>query len=200
MKQKLNIKKIIEFKTSFWKRLAEKIKKWIWADMLGGKVQAYFGTGYQYSEAYAKYKKNNMRRFTKGEGKTFSDKEGYFFGKTYFQNKKAGFSKKTGYGTGKRLKGYEGAPIASNHTSSVNMLLTGGTIKGLAYSNSNKVGMVMAYKQKDAMKIIGNEEQGRDIRTLNNNNMNKVRSEFLKGLDENIREWAKKKLTITVGK
>ena len=66
-KDKLNIKKVIVFNKPFWKKLAVLIKKWIWKDMKSGKAQEYTGTGYQYTKQYARYKANNMRRFTDGK-------------------------------------------------------------------------------------------------------------------------------------
>jgi len=198
--KKLNLHKVIEFKPTYWRKVAVFIRKWIKADMLLGKCQEYFGMGYQYTKQYAKYKANNMRRFTTGAGKVFTNKSGDFFGTTYFQNKKAGVSKKKGYGTGKRLKAYEGKPIKSTHVSSVNMFVTGETIDGLAYTSSTPTNMRMEYKQKDADKVLGNEEHGRSIRTLNEKNMVKLKNEFEKQINKQVKNWAKKPIYLSVGK
>ena len=178
---KLNIKQIIVFKTPFWKKLAQSIKKWILKDMLSGTVQRYTtAKAKTYSKQYKTYKTNDMRRFS--------------------DNKRLGSPRTLKSGITKNYKnnGLQGKSVTQSQTP--NMYLTGETINGLDYQNSNNTQMIMSYKPKDAMKILGNEEYGRDIRTLNEANMQKLQKAFLDGLDKNIREWAKKKVVITVGK
>ena len=149
--------------------------------MLSGTVQAYTtAKAKTYNKQYQKYKTNDMRRFSDG--------------------KRLGSPRTLKNGVTKQYKnnGLQGKPVTKSSTP--NMYLTGETINGLDYQSSNNNSMIMSYKQKDAMKIIGNEEYGRDIRTLNEKNMQKVQKQFLDGLDKNIREWARKKVVITVGK
>ena len=50
------------------------------------------------------------------------------------------------------------------------MILTGQTIKGLQYDSNTEDSLTMKYRAKDADKILGNEDFGRDIRTLNEYN------------------------------
>lgn len=174
--------------------------------MVAGRVQEY-GTqerptkngAKKYSTQYAQYKSNNFKRFTKGEGKIFSDKEGYFFGKTYFKNKKAGISKK-GFSTGNRLKQYAGKSIRSNHASSVNMMVTGQTIEGLHLEQILENGIIMSYEKADEMKIRGNAERGRFINTLSPKNRERVLEMYSEALDESLRNWAKEKIVIKIGK
>lgn len=178
MAEKLNITKVLEFKRSWWKKLAQYIKKWIWDDMLQGKLQA--TRNKPYHPKYAKYKANEMRRFSDG--------------------KRLGSPRILKDGTTKNYKYNVLKGIHTNTSTTPNMLLTGETIKGLEYKNSNQRAMVMSYKDKDADKIIGNEVYGRDIRTLNDKNMNKLKKQFEIDIDQNLKQWASKKITITIGK
>lgn len=180
-KDKLNISEVLEFKVPFWKQLAQSIKKWIWADMLKGEVQSYIGgRAKYYSAQYKKYKTNEMKRFTDG--------------------KRLGSPRQLKDGTVKNYKNNALIGKNTNTSSTPNMLLTGETIKGLDYLSSDSRNMIMSYKEKDAGKIKGNEDLGRDIRTLNEANMTKLKAAFEKEIDKNIRNWCKKTLIITVGK
>lgn len=178
-KQNLNIHQVIDFKPSFWKKLAVFIKKWIKQDVLAGEVQKAWGNGLRYSSQYLKYKLNEMRRFT--------------------DNKKLGSPRTLKSGELKTYKNNNLQGKNTNTSSKPNMFLTGETINGLDYTSSTKNSMKMSYKQKDADKILGNEKRGRSIRTLNDKNMNKTRKKIEDQLDKNIRNWARKKITITVG-
>lgn len=66
----LNLSKsrVLILKRQTWQQLGVMIKKWIWNDMRNGQVQEYEGSrAMQYSQDYAKYKRNNFRRFTDGK-------------------------------------------------------------------------------------------------------------------------------------
>jgi hypothetical protein len=60
--------------------------------------------------------------------------------------------------------------------------------------------MRMSYKEKDAGKILGNEALGRNVRTLNEQNMTKLKLQFEEEIETNIKHWVGKPLILTVGK
>ena len=115
----------------------------------------------------------------------------------YKEYKRLWMAKKTG---GTKIKPYVGVSVRSNKTRSVNMLLTGQLIDGLEYHSSDKTSLTMSYKKKDENKIKGNEDLGRDIRTLNEVNIKKVKKQIVKYFDANIRKHIKKNITIGIGK
>lgn len=195
---KLNLDKLTKLTKDIWLRIGQKISIWIYEDAQRGKFQNDAPSQSYRSESYKRYKANNMRRFTVGEGQTFSDKEGYYFGKTYFRNKKAGFSKKKGFGTGERLKGYKGVSIESGETSFVNLILTGQMFRGLKPISSDEMSVTMSYAQKDAGKVLGAKRFGRIITSLNKSNIEKVKEELVKEYDKHIKEGLPKKVTIIV--
>lgn len=63
---KINIDKIFTQMSKHWKRIGGLAIKWIREDARSGKFQNN-GSGYRYSKQYAKYKENDMRRFTDGK-------------------------------------------------------------------------------------------------------------------------------------
>lgn len=192
--------KIVRFTPQFWLKLGGLVPKWVKDDALKGIMQNN-GHDYHYrSKEYMKYKANNMRRFTKGEGKTFSDKEGFFFGKTFFDNKKAKTGKKTGFTTGDRLKAYKGISIESTDVSKVNMTLTGRTINSLHPKTSDDVSVTMAFAPAYGGIVLGNKQRGYDITGLNNENLKKVRNLILQQLDNNAKKELGKKIVINIGK
>lgn len=192
--------KIVRFTPKFWLKIGGLVPQWVKADALLGKMQNN-GHDYHYkSKDYMRYKANNMKRLTKGEGKTFSDKEGYFFGKTYFQNKKAKISKKTGFTTGDRLKAYKGISIESADVSKVNMTLTGRTINSLHPKTSDDVSVTMAFAPAYGSIVLGNKQRGYDVTGLNKENLQKVRNLILQQLDNNAKKELGKKIIINIGK
>lgn len=192
--------KIVRFTPQFWLKLGGLVPKWVKDDALKGLMQNN-GHDYHYrSKEYMRYKANNMRRFTKGEGKTFSDKEGFFFGKTFFNNKKAKTSKKTGFTTGDRLKAYKGISIESTDISKVNMTLTGRTINSLHPKTSDDVSVTMAFSPAYGGIVLGNKQRGYDVTGLNNENLKKVRNLILQQLDNNAKKELGKKIVINIGK
>ena len=192
--------KIARFTPKFWLKIGGLVPQWVKADALDGVMQNEV-YNYRYkSKDYIRYKANQMRRFTKGEGKTFSDKEGYFFGKTYFQNKKAKLSKKTGFTTGDRLKAYKGISIESTDVSKVNMTLTGRTINSLHPKTSDDVSVTMAFAPAYGGIVLGNKQRGYDVTGLNNRNKTKVRELILQQLDDNAKKEIKGKIVINIGK
>jgi len=171
---KTNWKKIFTFDTKFSKQLAVKLRKWIKLDMIAGKLQ---GKQDQYrSKQYIKYKNNFMNRFTTRE---------------------IGGVVKT---KGTKLKAYQGVSVRSNITSSVNMYLTGQLIDGHRYEGNTKTAVTLTYNPKDEDKITGNEKLGRDVRTLNKINRDKVKTQIIKQFDKNIQKGLKKNIVINVGK
>jgi len=204
---KLNSKNIFKINKRHWKLIATEIKDMIRADMIAGRVQEY-GTqerptkngAKKYSTQYAQYKSNNFKRFTKDK---FTKTDiGYGFNeklKTISGRKRAGISNK-GFSTGNRLKQYAGKSIRSNHASSVNMMVTGQTIEGLHLEQILENGIIMSYEKADEMKIRGNAERGRFINTLSPKNRERVLEMYSEALDESLRNWAKEKIVIKIGK
>lgn len=191
--------KIVRFTPKFWLKVGQLIPAWVYADCKIGLMQNN-GKNYHYkSEQYKKYKANGMRRFTKGAGKMFSDKEGYSYGKTYFNNPKAGKSKKTGFTTGGRLSSLKGISIDSTNTSFVDMILTGRTVKSLKPKTSDEISVTMAYPPDKAGIVLGNKRRGYNIIGLNNQNIKKVRQLIVKQLDDNQKAMLGKKMVITIG-
>lgn len=178
--------------SKFWKELGGKIPFWVKEDALKGLMQDNKQNLRYKSETYKKYKANDMRRFTRGEGKTFSDKEGYFYGKTYFTNKKAGFSKSKGFGTGQRLKEYKGQPIESRDTQFVNLTLTGKMINSLKPKNSGEDWVIMAFSPDQAGKVIGNKRYGYNVVGLNDKNKLKVKAAMITEMKKRQLELPKK--------
>ena len=100
---------------------------------------------------------------------------------------------------GTKIKSYEGVSVRSNRTESVNMLLTGQLIDGLEYDSNTKTTITVTYQDKDRGKIKGNENMGRDVRTLNKGNVGRVKQEIVKKFNQGITKHLKKNITINVG-
>lgn len=194
-----DIEKTLRFDEQFWKELSIYIKKWIKEDMRNGECQLYTGNvGYK-SRSYMKYKANYMKRFTNrvssniaGSSKGFRRVDITAKNIKYFQKNKPAI--------GQNLKAYAGRSIKSNWTASVNMMLTGDTIEGLEYEAFTPKSLTMRYKDKDAYKIIGNEQLGRFITTLNEKNQARVIKKLEQQLDKNIRKFYQGKIKLEVGR
>lgn len=193
-----NIAGLLKLSQTFWRSVGQRIVQEIRKDTSQGLFQNDAQNLRYMSKQYMKYKANEMRRFTKGEGKVWSDKEGFAFGRTYFQNKKAkkwkivrgehGGTRKMLVHQGRRISGYEAGGIDSTNTSFVDMTLTGKLGKGLKVKEpiDNGRGIWVGYDPKDAGKILGNERYGRYVRGLNTKNQQIVKQMLLE-------EYAKKK-------
>lgn len=103
---------------------------------------------------------------------------------------------------GKRLKSYVGVSIRSANIGDVNMYLTGQTIDGLHTHSIQKDGATLSYASKDANKVLGNENLGSDIRTLNDKNQKTVQSWLEKEHDKLIKNFYKTpiEINISIGK
>lgn len=186
-------KKSLQLGGNFWKRLGQKVAQWIREDAKKGIFQTPNGQSSKptYNETYAKYKANDMRRFTTGEAtKTYTDKKGNERG-LFFDNKKTktAIQRKTDstFGTGKRLKSYYGQSIESRQTGFVDMTLTGQTLKGLHVKSSDENSVTLAYNSKDAGKIIGNQEKyDRALVGMNDKNIEKARQEVISEMRKKI--------------
>ena len=189
---------MVELAPKFWRELGGKIAKWVRSDFEAGLFQNNMQGDHYRSRQYMKYKANDMRRFTVGEGQTFSDKEGYFFGETHFRSKKAGYSKKKQMGTGKRLKAYYGRTIASRETGFVNMILTGRLMKGLKPRKWDNYSVTMGYESVDAGKILGGQKYSREVMGLNTENRDLVKQEIIKEFDRNQIEWGNEPINIYI--
>lgn len=168
----LDMKQILTIRKSFWNKLGEYIKNWITEDSDNGILQS--GVYHYVSKQYVKYKSNYMNKFGRGEKNV---------------------------GKGKKLKSVKGQSVVSNRTSSVDMKLTGRTLKGLHVAGTTDDSVTMSYRSKDSDKIAGNEEKyNRVIAGLNEKNIKKALDEYSKELDKNIAAWAKKDILIYVGR
>lgn len=191
--------------STFWKELGTYIAKWVREDMSKGVFQNGKSNLRYLSRQYVNYKRNDMRRFTVGKAlkRTYVfDIAGDVRNKDlYFWNKKAGFSKKKGFGTGKRLKAYYGKSISSNETSFVNMELTGKLKKGLRPKKADKFSVTMGFDESDRGKIIGNQRYGRELIGLNDQNIYRVKLRIIRKLGLDLaRAFANKKIEIKIGR
>ena len=168
----LDMKEILKIKKDFWQRLGVKVKQWITEDADNGILQN--GTFHYVSEQYKKYKANYMNKFGTG---------------------------KKNAGAGKKLKSVKGQSVVSNRTSSVDMKLTGRTLKGLKPIATTGDSVTMAFNPIDSDKIIGNEEKyNRVIAGLSEKNTKKALDMFSSEIDKNLAVWSKKEIKIYVGR
>jgi hypothetical protein len=186
-----NLQNLIKIPKAYWLQIGELVSGWVQKDARAGIMQDNT-QGHQYSTEYAKRKATGMYRTTTGEGKTFSDKEGYFFGKTHFQNKKA-------KGQGERLKGYWKALPTSRDVSKVTMELTGLTLNGLHPKDETEISVTMAFPPASTKLLLGNKARGYDIIGLNTKNRDRVKAKIIQQLDENLRKQIGKKIVINIG-
>lgn len=170
--------KMLKLTSSFWRKQSEYIKKWIWADMRAGILQTAQKHHTYLSDEYKRLKANWMNPQKTGQKELFKKQSG-----------------KVSY----KGTSYKGGSIVSNRTNTVDMMLTGQTIQGLHFVNSNALGGVMSYDAKDAGKIEGNRKYGREIATLREENRQKLIKNVSAALDVNIRQWAKEKVYINYG-
>ena len=103
----------------------------------------------------------------------------------------------------RKVKPYDGVAIKSRKTGTINMMLTGQLFRGLFPSGIIRTrkyvtGVIMAYKNKDAGKIEGNEDRGVNVRTLNEKNIKKAQKEIMRMLDKPIKEYVNEKIIIKV--
>ena len=124
------------------------------------------------------------------------EKQDHYRSREYMERKKNYFKKKDG---NNRLQ-LKGRSVVSNHTSSVNMLLTGELIEGLHFERMiGNTGAVYAFDDKDKNKILGNKyPYGRIMNTLNEANAKKFISHIENVLEENILKIVKDKLVINI--
>lgn len=190
---------IIKLPVSLMKTLAQKTKQAIKADALQGIFQNDVSNS-PLSKQYAKYKANYMQRRTEGKGETFSDKEGYFFGTTFFRNRKAKYTEKKPSGTGKRLAAYKGVSIKSNESRFSNMYLTGQTLDSLSPEKITEYGFILAFNPRDAGKIIGNRrKRNRDLVDIREKNLEYLQTEIEKELGRNIDKFTSENISINIG-
>ena len=175
----INPQEIFDIKKSFWLRMGEKVRDWIIKDSDNGLLQS--GVHHYRSKQYMKYKKNYMKTFTT---------------RTYKKGKMSGRTKTIGT----NLESVKGQSVVSNMTSAVNMKLTGRTLQGLHAESATDNSVTMAFRPKDADKIIGNEELGRVIAGLSEKNIQKALDYYSKELDNNIHKWSRKEIKIYVGR
>jgi len=159
----LSIKSILHFTQNFWKGIGNQEALMITDDSINGIMQDGMRDLQYISEQYKKYKANGMRAFGRGKKKAVA---------------------------GKRLNDYQGVSIINTDISKVNMQLTGQTLKGLTNNikpHDDGMGVTISYDLKDADKIFGNQDRGRNIVGLRKENQDMIYQEILKSVDENIR-------------
>lgn len=193
----LNLAEILKIPQGTANKIAVKTIQNVQEDFKNGIFQNNQSGLKYFSKTYMKYKANQMRRFTKGDGKVFTDKEGYFFGKTYFRNKKAkkwktitgehGGTRTMLVHQGKRLSGFYAKTIESTNTAYVDMTLTGQLKKGLKLKQYINGSWLFGYDPKDADKIEGNRKYGREVVGLNDKNQEDFKNMLLASFNENIR-------------
>jgi hypothetical protein len=189
----LDMKQILTIRKSFWENLGDKISNWIIDDSDNGILQN--GVHHYVSATYKKYKANYMKRFTNKKGKKLKIKS------QTVEFTKYGTMGRYNQTSGNKLAAVKGQSVVSNRTSSVDMKLTGRTLKGLHVAGTTDDSVTMSYRSKDSDKIAGNEEKyNRVIAGLNEKNIKKALDEYSKELDKNIAAWAKKDILIYVGR
>jgi len=199
--KRFRIAKALDLPKTFWMKLGKKIAILVRGDAEKGIFQNDAKNLQYLSQQYKKYKANDMRRFTTGEGEIFTDASGYFFGTTYFRAKKAGVSKKKGFGTGQRLKAYYGKSIKSREVGFVNMKVTGKLLDSLKPVKAIPFGVTMGFSPSfdNPEKLYGNERYGRVLVGLNKKNTDIVLDIITGQIDKNLRDWAKEDININVG-
>ena len=184
------IQQVANLPNDFWSKLARgsnaTIYFWVKEDCRQGIMQN--GTrNHQYSETYAKYKANDMKRFTTGEATNYAYNTGGIVTKDlYFKNKK------TKYGTGDRLSGYKGISLESTDVSKVTMILTGLTTNSLKEKTHTRNSLTMVFEGVNPDILLGNKERGYDIIGLNDTNREKVRQRILNEYKKNVSKLPKK--------
>jgi hypothetical protein len=179
------LSKALRLGVPFWKKVAQWVKTWIHEDALQGKLQGDPQVQRYKSAQYVKYKSNGMRRTTfdtKGSRQSGS------------KLKKSGDKFKSG---NERLKGYSGGNYNTD-TSSVNMILSGKTIMGLHASQVDDDGVTMSYPKSSEGAIKGNEALGRNIKTLSQENQDKLKESIAEQLDKSIKDVLKQRLVIDI--
>lgn len=166
----LDAREMLKLKDNDWRDMATLIRQLIQSDMEKGTVQEYTA----------------QTRKTSGGAKHYS--KGYKKYKDNFMNR---------FTDGKKLKAFSGRSVMDNNTKSVNMRVTGATIRGLHLDKILSNGVIMAYMDADGYKIEYNEEMGRLITTLSKKNQDKVLEFISNRLDKSIREWCKKEIVIS---
>ena len=181
----IGLTKIIELKTSDWKRLLQLCVQWIRADMKLGIMQD-GKTNLQYlSGQYKKYKENRMKQLKYGRG-LYNPETGAIM---------RGNVKKKGR---PRLWNYYGKAIESTNIAYVDMTLTGDLKKGLKVKSVNESGGMIGYEPEDAKKLQGNRRYGREIVGLNEANKDKLKDEIVDIFKKNAVTILSKDINITV--
>ena len=155
------------------KELGKKAIELIKQDAKAGISQDKTGSslGSYRSEKYKKYKANYMKRFTDRTGRK-----------------------------GTKLKQYSGQSVASNETGFVNETLTGQMFRGLHIDEAKENEVTIAYMPKDAGKVIGAKNLGRELVGLNDKNIEMLQEAILKELDKEIEKYCKEDVVINIGK
>jgi len=121
----------------------------------------------------------------------------HYISEQYKKYKASRFNRLTGRG---KVAGYKGQRMASTRTESVDMTLTGALMKGLhvdkAYYRGENQGVDIKYNDVDGYKIQHNETLGRDVRTWNDKNENKMLRLLAREVGKNIEEATKQDLTL----
>lgn len=124
------------------------------------------------------------------------DKQDYYRSREYVRRKRNYFKKRDGT----NYANLKGRSVVSNHTSSVNMLLTGELIKGFHFERPlGTTGAVYAYDDKDKNKILGNKyPYDRIMNTLNEANVKKLISHIENQLSDSVAKIVKDKIIVNI--
>jgi hypothetical protein len=191
---KLEFRDIFKMTSRQWTEIGLKILKWRREDFDKGLFQNGRQKLPYKDKKYARYKANNMKRFTSGgQSKSFDPSHDYGGKRLY--------GSKSGTTDGDRLRRYAMASIQSTQSQFVDMKLTGTLIDGAQVSRvtDSSVEILVANKDhRNNMKVIGNRRYGREMNGLNDKNKRLVKVEILKMLNESLKKDMMKELTITV--
>ena len=132
----------------------------------------------------------------KGKVQEYTKAYSYQYSKQYHYYKTHWMKKKT---DGQRLKGYTSGVSVKSNSSTPNMFLTGELIQSLKYHHSGRNYVQLRYDPNQAKKLKGNEDLGRNVRTLNDKNKARTVKMIEQELNQNSKKWAHGAIIINIG-
>lgn len=166
-------KGMLDFKERTMKKIGQYAISLILKDADAGMMQN-DTSGHQYSEQYAKYKANSMRRLTKNKVKKDKKTKKKYIGRTegvVVSQTIEGRYKQT-KGT-KKIAGFK-SKSTDTFTGYVNLNLTGEMLDSLKVKEATLNRVTIGYSPEQGGKVLGNKKLGYDVTTLRRENVAKV--------------------------
>lgn len=158
------MKKVFEIPIRIWNLIGQKAIQ-LERNDIRNKGIFQDGSKHRYkSKTYAKYKKNDMRKFGRGVKKV---------------------------GKGEKLKQYKGISISSRRTDFVDFTLTGAALNNMNFKLIDN-GVRVYFNPADAGKVLGAEDNGRVLLNLRDANIEILENTILKQIDANFKKLGKK--------